>query len=90
MSRLPSLGTSLVFLAAVLSGCSAVGTSNQVVVHLEEGGSDLGAAQRVADEECRRRGGRARFVLIVQNTTGSRDTFNPLPPDAVFACDPAP
>jgi hypothetical protein len=71
------------------SGSGALGTSNQVIVHLDENPNDLAAAQRIADAECRQRGGRARFVLRVANSFGSRDSYTPLPPDAVFACDPA-
>jgi hypothetical protein len=59
-----------------------------VIVHLDENPNDLVAAQRVADETCRRRGQRARFVIKIYNFSGSRDSQQPLPPDAVFACDP--
>jgi hypothetical protein len=76
----------------VLGGCSgrlgALGTSNQVIVHLDENPNDLVAAQRVADQTCGLRGQRARFVIKVYNSSGTRDGQMPLPPDAVFTCEP--
>jgi hypothetical protein len=76
---------------SALAGCSglgALGTSNQVIVRLDENPNDLVAAQRVADQTCGLRGQRARFVVKVYNSSGTRDGQMPLPPDAVFACDP--
>ena len=75
-----------------LACCSggSLGTSNQVAVHLDENPNDLAAAQRVADATCRGRGGRARFLTIVTNDAGAREVEDTRPPDAVFACDPAP
>ena len=72
-------------LALALTGCSgsglgALGTQNQVIVHLDENPNDLAAAQRVADDICRRRGQRARFVIRVANYSGTRDSQQPLPP----------
>ena len=77
-------------LPLALGACSsgALGTSNQVIVHLDENPNDLVAAQRVADDICRRRGQRARFVIRVANFQGTRDSQQPLPPDAIYACDP--
>jgi hypothetical protein len=70
------------------SGLGALGTSNQVIVHLDENPNDLVAAQRVADQTCALRGQRARFIIKVYNSSGTRDGQMPLPPDAVFSCDP--
>ena len=83
------LAAALLALPLALGACGSLGTSNQVIVHLDENPNDLVAAQRVADAECRRRGGRARFVIKVYNYAGPRDSAEPQPPDAVFACDPA-
>jgi hypothetical protein len=77
--------------AAMLSACTGSGPGgqrSQVIVHLDENPNDLAAAQRVADAQCRQRGGRARFLLTVHTHSGPRDSSWPLPPDAVFACDP--
>lgn len=73
-----------------LAGCSGgtLGTSNQVIVHLDQDPNDLVAAQRVADAACRTHGGTARFVARVTNDNGPRENDDPSPPDAVFACDP--
>src|SRR5206468_11381173 len=70
--------------------CGSLGTSNQVAVHLDENPNDLAAAQLVADATCRGRGGHARFLAIVTNDAGSREVEELRPPDALFACDPAP
>jgi hypothetical protein len=76
-------------LPIALGACGSLSTANQVIVHLDENPNDLVAAQRVADDACRRRGGRARFIIKLYNYQGPRDSVQPLPPDAVFACDPA-
>ena len=89
--RILFLSACLMGAVAMLSACAGngpLGTSNQVDVHLDENSNDLAAPQRVADASCRQRGGRARFVLRVQNNEGPRDSSRPLPPDAIFACDP--
>jgi hypothetical protein len=85
------LGLALV-LAPALGACSGLGslsTANQVIVHLDQNPNDLAAAQRVADDTCRRRGGRARFIARLSSDEGSHDVRSPAPPDAVFICDPA-
>ncbi len=89
MTRRVALAAVVLALPVVLGGCGSLGSGNQVIVHLDENPNDLEAAQRVADAECRRRGGRARFVLKVYNYSGNRDGGMPLDPDAIFACDPA-
>jgi hypothetical protein len=79
-------------LASVLAACSALGslsTANQVIVHLDENPNDLAGAQRIADDACRRRGGRARFIARITSDGGSHDVRSPTTPDAVFTCDPA-
>ena len=85
------LSACLMGTAAMLAACAsngAPGLSNQVIVHLDENPNDLVAAERVADAQCRRQGGRARFLLRIYTHAGPRDSSSPLPPDAVFACDP--
>ena len=70
-----------------MAGCEGLTQSNQVIVRLI--GVDRDGAQQIAQAECTRRGtGRARFLTIVDNATGTRYE-NPEPSDAVFVCDPA-
>jgi hypothetical protein len=84
------LGIAFAVAALSLAGCtgSPLGTSNQVVVHLDADPNDIAAAQRVADAECHRRGGTARFIAKLANDNGPREFDDPSPPDAFFACDP--
>jgi len=82
-----ALAVALVALPIALAACTS--PANQVIVRLDEDPSNLAAAQRVADDECRLHGGRARFVARVANWSGNREGGMPLTPDAVFACDPA-
>jgi hypothetical protein len=84
------LGMVLAVAMLQLAGCagSSLGTSNQVVVHLDSDPNDLAAAQRVADAECHRRGGTARFLAKISNDNGPRENDDPSPPDAFFICDP--
>jgi hypothetical protein len=90
MIRPVTLGAAFASAAIMLSACGGTGSSDQVIVHLDENPNDLAAAQRVADAQCRQHGGRARLVLRIHNQGGPLDGSSPLVPDAVFACDPVP
>jgi hypothetical protein len=82
------LGLSPAVTACAGGGLGGLSTANQVIVHLDQNPNDLAAAQRVADAQCGRTGGRARFLARISNDGGSHDVRDPQPPDAVFACDP--
>jgi len=77
-------------LAGLLAGCAGgpLGYQNQVIVHLDGNPSDVAGAQVVADAECGRRGGSARFLTVVTDSAGMDETENFRSPDAVFVCDP--
>ncbi len=77
-------------LTVALGGCTgrSLLDPNQVVVRVEDNNS-IDAATQVAQETCARRGQQARLVAVVnQNMSNRHRNFTPLPPDAVFACDP--
>jgi hypothetical protein len=88
---MPYLMACSIGLTIASAGCSA-GDSlqpNQVIVPLDGIPSDVNEARPIAEAQCVRRGGHARFVTVVDNALGEHGADNPEPPAAVFACDPA-
>jgi hypothetical protein len=74
-------------LLAAVGGCSggSITQSDQVIVRLI--GVDVDSARRIAQAECNRSNGQARFLTVVGSASGAPGYDNPEPPSAVFACD---
>jgi hypothetical protein len=50
-------------------------------------GVDVDSARPIAQAECNRRNGQARFLTVVGTASGAPGYDNPELPSAVFACD---
>lgn len=81
-----------VLLAATIAGC---GTSDQIIVRNDTDPYNLAAAQVTADQSCAARGGgRAQFVLLLNNprSPGGPDAGRSAgaggPPEIIYRCTP--